>query len=392
MQITPPPGTHHLREQFLIDPQVIFLNHGSFGATPRPVFEVYQNWQLELERQPVEFLGRRSHQLLLESRKSLGEYLQTDWGNIVYVSNATTGVNIVARSLKLGPGDEILATNHEYGAMDRTWKYLSQRNGFSYKNQVINVPVKDTDQIISDLWMGVTPQTKVIFISHITSPTALIFPIEEICVRARAEGILTVVDGAHAPGQIDLNLEKIGADFYCGNLHKWLCAPKGCAFLYARPDVQRMIEPLIVSWGWQSEKPGESQFVDYLEWTGTRDIAAFLTAPEAIKFSRTLDDVGLRRYSCQLATWTHQLLHTRLNSRALCANSLDWFRQMSTLTLPGKTDVQQLQTRLYNDFRIEIPALVWEDYKLLRFSIHAYNSQADILKLQQALSVILTPE
>jgi isopenicillin-N epimerase len=278
------PNTSNLRNEFLLDPRITFLNHGSFGATPRRVFECYQHWQRELEFEPVEFLSRRAPELLQASRAFLAEYLCTQADNLVYVQNATTGLNIVARSLNLVAGDEVLSTDHEYGAIDRTWKFFAQKRGFKYINYPLPSPVSTIAEFVEAFWKGVTPQTRVIFISHITSPTAIIFPIKELCSRARNARILTIIDGAHVPGQISLSLDDLGADIYCGNLHKWLCAPKGSAFLFARPEIQPLIEPLVVSWGWQSENPGPSLFVDYHEWAGTRDISAFLAVPEAIRF------------------------------------------------------------------------------------------------------------
>src|SRR5512143_294077 len=186
-----------LESQFLLDPQIHFLNHGSFGATPKPVFEEYQRRQRELERQPVEFLGRRHDELMRASRTALAAYFKTDADNLVYTQNVTIAVNIVARSLRLGPGHEVLATDHEYGACDRTWRFLSKECGFSYINQPIAVPLVSRERFLDDLWAGVTPRTRLIFLSHITSPTALCFPVEEVCRRARAAGILTIVDGAH---------------------------------------------------------------------------------------------------------------------------------------------------------------------------------------------------
>src|SRR5574342_631097 len=201
-----------IKDQFLLDPNVIFLNHGSFGATPAPVFDAYQSWQRELERQPVEFLGRRATDLLAGSRAALAEYLGVQRDELVYVTNATMGVNIVTRSLPLGPEDEVLSTDHEYGACDRTWRFLAQKFGFAYLNQPISTPFTGKEEIVEQLWLGVTPRTRVISLSHITSPTATILPVAEICCRARAQGILTLVDGAHAPGQLSLELEAIGAD------------------------------------------------------------------------------------------------------------------------------------------------------------------------------------
>jgi isopenicillin-N epimerase len=211
-----------LRKHFLLDPSVTFLNHGSFGATPKSVLTEYQRWQRELENQPVEFLGRRFTVLMAQSRAVLGQYLATHADNLIYTQNVTISMNIVANSLKLGPGDEVLTSDHEYGAMDRTWRFLSKEHGFTYINQPVSLTSKEA--FIDSFWSGVTPRTRVIFLSHITSPTALIFPVEEIIERARAAGIITIIDGAHVPGQLPLHLDSLGADFYGGNLHNFRCA------------------------------------------------------------------------------------------------------------------------------------------------------------------------
>ena len=225
------------RDEFLLDPDVVFLNHGSFGATPRPVFETYQDWQRRLEWQPVQFLGTDIAAYLAEARRALGRYLNVAADDLVYVPNATFGVNVVARSLRLEPGDEVLATDHEYGACENAWLFMGRERGFRYVRQPIPLPLSSAADVMEQFWAGVTPRTKVIFLSHITSPTAMRLPVEAICERARAAGILTVIDGAHAPGQIPLDLTTVGADFYAGNCHKWLCAPKGAGFLFARPEV-----------------------------------------------------------------------------------------------------------------------------------------------------------
>lgn len=186
------------------------------------MFDVYQFWQRELERQPIEFLERRFVERMEISRSALADYFNTQRDDLVYVTNATVGVNIVARSLNLKPEDEVLSTDHEYGACDRTWRFLSRKLGFSYNNQPIELPLASAEEFLEQLWQGVTKRTRVIFLSHITSPTAIIFPVVEVCRHAREQGILTVIDGAHTPGQISLNLEEVGADFYTGNLHKWM--------------------------------------------------------------------------------------------------------------------------------------------------------------------------
>ncbi|HEV2239161.1 MAG TPA: aminotransferase class V-fold PLP-dependent enzyme, partial [Ktedonobacterales bacterium] len=275
--------------EYLLRPGVAFLNHGSFGACPRPVFDAYQHWQRELEGEPVEFLQRRLPALLAEARARLGAFVGTQADNLVFVPNATYAINIIARSLELQPGDEVLGSDHEYGAVARTWRFNCARQGAVWRAQPIPLPITSADEFIERFWAGVTPRTRVIVLSHITSPTALIFPVAEVVRRARERGILTVIDGAHAVGQLDLALDDLGADFYTSNAHKWLCSAKGSAFLFARPEAQALLRPLAVSWGWEAITPGPSRYQDYFEWTGTDDPAAYLSVPAAIEFQRRHD-------------------------------------------------------------------------------------------------------
>ncbi len=375
----------NLRRFFQLDPSVTFLNHGSFGATPRPVFRAYQESQRELERQPVEFLGRRATDLLRTARGALGDLLGTDADNLVFTSNVTVSLNIVARSLELGPGDEVLGSDHEYGALDRTWRFLAKERGFSYVNQPIPVPLPDPGAFVEALWKGVTKRTRVIFLSHITSPTALLFPVEEVIRRAREEGILTVIDGAHAPGQIPLNLDDLGADFYGGNLHKWLCAPKGAGFLYARKDKQHLLKPLVVSWGYESETPGPSPFVDQHEWWGTRDLAAFLAVPSAIQFQQDHDWERVRRACNSLVSrspGTH-LRAKRVNPPG--PHSRDPWTAIRLHTPAGGGGCSPFKARLYERYRIEVPLIQWNRHKLIRISVQGYNTRRDVEKLLTAL-------
>ena len=377
------------KELFLLDPSITFLNHGSFGATPRAVFEKYQWWQRELERQPVEFLGRRFNDLMREARVALGAFVNADADDLVFVPNATTAINIVARSLRLAPGDEILTTDHEYGAMDRTWRFICRKTGAVYKQQTIPVPVTTPAEFIERFWAGVTPRTRVVFLSHITSPTALILPVKEICRRARVNGILSIIDGAHALGQLPLDLSDIGADFYTSNAHKWLCSPKGSAFLYVRREMQNLIEPLVVSWGYESEKPGASKFVDEQEWNGTRDIAAYLSVPEAIRFCAEYDWQRVREQCHALARIAREKISSLTGIAPLSPDSADWYAQMATLPLP-QCDAAQLKTRLYDEFRVEVPIVVWQNRQFIRVSIQAYNSPADVQRLLFALGEIFS--
>ncbi len=377
----------NLKKHFLLNPTVTFLNHGSFGATPKPVFNEYQRWQRELENQPVEFLGRRHNDLMRISREVLGEYLGTSAENLVYAQNVTIALNIVARSLELGVGDEVLTTNHEYGAMDRTWRFLSKERGFTYINQPVDLTSQD--DFIESFWKGVTPRTCVIFLSHITSPTATIFPVEKIIQRAHAKNIITVIDGAHVAGQLPLHLDSLGADFYCGNLHKWLCAPKGAGFLYARPQVQHLLKPLVVSWGYESETPSGSTFIDHHEWWGTRDIAAFLSVPKAIEFQQDHAWAEVRGACHQLAVETWQRINALTGLAPLHDSADSWFAQMTVSPLPPYTDLVELKRRLYDEHRIEIPLIEWHEKKLIRLSVQGYNSKRDMDKLLSALKVLL---
>jgi isopenicillin-N epimerase len=377
-----------LRALFLLDPNVVFLNHGSFGSCPRPVFEAYQAWQRELERQPVEFLGRRFGGLMGEARAALGAYLGADADDLVFTPNATTGLNIVARSLHLSAGDEVLTTDHEYGALDRTWQFLCQKWGARYLRRPIPLPIESPEAVVEAIWAGVTPRTKVLFLSHITSPTAIIFPIQDLIARARAAGILTVVDGAHAPGQIPLDLEALGADFYAGNCHKWMMTPKGSAFLFARREAQSLLEPLIVSWGWEADEPGPSRFVDHHQWQGTNDMAAYLSAPAAIRFMEAHNWPAVREECHELLRVARRRVGELTGQAPIIPDASDWFAQMAAFPLPA-CDGEGLKRRLYDEFCIEVPIIEWNGRQFVRVSIQGYNTPADVEALTGALRSLL---
>ncbi len=377
--------------EYLLRPDMAFLNHGSFGACPRPVFEEYQRWQRELALQPVEFLARRLHDLLATARAALATYVGTEADNLVFVPNATHGMNIVARSLHLEPGDEVLGTSHEYGAVERTWRFLCGQAGAHYRSQPIALPVTDAETLLEQLWAGVTERTRVIVVSHITSPTALIFPIEAICRRAAAQGILTVVDGAHAPGQIDLHLDTLHADFYMGNCHKWLCAPNGAAFLYARPERQPLLHPLVVSWGWEAREPGPSLFQDYYEWTGTADPSAYLSVPAAIAFQAQHDWPQVRAACHALAAQARERIGVLTGLEQICPDSPEWWEQLCSLPLPitESAAANALKQNLWEKYLVEVPIVDWQDRFFVRVSIQVYNSPNDVDRLVDGLSHLL---
>ena len=374
-----------LRQEFLLDPDVVFLNHGSFGACPRPVFERYQAWQRELERQPVEFLGRRQRDLLVQARRSLATYLNVQPDDVVYLPNVTSALNVVARSLPLQPGDEILTTDHEYGALDRTWTFVTEQRGASIKVQHLPVPLVEPDEVVEAVWAGVTDRTKVLFLSHITSPTAIRLPIEPLISRARERGIRTVVDGAHAPGQIDLDLTKMGVDFYGGNCHKWLSSPKGAGFLYARPEVQSLVEPLVISWGWRPRDPWSTPFVDGIQRQATHDPAAYLSVPDAIEFQQQHNWPEVRQECHELARLARLGMAELTGVEPLVADDPRWFAQMATLPLPPGTNAEEVKRRLYDEHRIEIPSAHWGETPCLRISVQGYNTRADVERLLEAV-------
>jgi isopenicillin-N epimerase len=377
-----------LGELFPLRKDISFLNHGSFGACPRPVFEKYQAWQRELESQPVEFLGRRVVGLLAEAREVLAGFVGTSAGNVVYVPNITWAMNAVANSIDLKPGDEVLTTDLEYGAVDRTWRYHCDRRGARYVVQPISLPVTTTDAIVEQLWAGVTERTRVISMSHITSGTALILPVAEVCRRARAAGILTAIDGAHAPGQIDLDLDAIGADFYCANCHKWLCSPKGAGFLYARPEAQDLLAPLVIGWGYNAEHPSSSLFIDHFERQGTADPSAYLSVPAAIAFQREHDWPAVRAACHALVGNARDRIGALTGLPQLSPDSTEWWSQMSTMPIPP-VDGQKLHNRLWDEYQIEIPVAGAHRRPGVRISIQAYNNQRDVDRLVDALTVLL---
>ena len=345
-----------LRDQFLLDPGVVYLTHGTYGACPRPVLDEYQRWQRELERRPIEVLARRWDELLGEARAVLAAYLGARGDDLVFVANATTALNTVARSLELDPGDEVLTTAEEYGAVDLTWEAAGAR--------VVQAPLES-------LWEHIGKRTRVLSISHIASPTGAIRPVAELCAQAREAGLISVVDGAHAPGHVPVDLEAIGADAYAGNCHKWLCAPKGAGFLWVRPGLQERIDPLVVSWGWP-----EAEFAKRHSWQGTRDPAAWLAVPAAIEFQREWgwDDVRTR---------CHALAERFVTESGLPAAASE-FAQMVAVELPP-CDPVEVQRRLLDEHRIEVPCFEHAGRPLLRLSVQGYNDDADVDRLLEAL-------
>jgi isopenicillin-N epimerase len=376
------PDGDALRAEFLLDPDVTFLNHGSFGACPRAVLERYQEWQLELEREPVLFLARRLEGLLAEARAALGEYVGANPDDLVFVPNATSGVNIAAWPLGLQAGDEVLSTNLEYGALDLTWEHVCGDFGARYVRTPVQLPLGEAEEVVETIWAGVNERTRVLYLSHHTSATALTLPVAELCRRARERGIVTVIDGAHVPGHFALNIRELDPDFYTGNCHKWLCAPKGAAFLYVRRELQPKVHPLVFSWGYEGDDP---PFVARHEQQGTRDPSAYLTVPYAIEWQRSRD-WHLVRERC------HALARRAAGELGLTAVVPDTqhglYGQMVSLQLPDAAPAD-LQERLFDDHRIEIPVTDRAAPRLIRASFQGYNDESDLERLKAALDALL---
>jgi len=371
-----------IKNYFMLDPAIIYLNHGSFGACPRPIFENLVHWQKQLELEPVKHLAFDIFPLLEESRLSLSKYIGCKKDDLIFTPNPSTALNTVIKSLNLNKGDEILSTNHEYGALDKTWSFICKKTGAKYIRQKINLPLNSNEDFINQFKSGITDRTKVIFLSHITSATGLIFPAKEICKIAKKKEILCIIDGAHAPGHIKLNISEMNPDVYVGACHKWMCSPKGVSFLYVKNNLQNMIDPLVVSWGYEAEEPGKSQFLDYHQWQGTRDMSAYLTIPKTIEFlhNNKWDEVASKCRKTNL--WARKEINNLLGNDPLCDNK--FLGQMSSIYLDFKNPIQT-QIDFYTKYNIQIPFMIWNEISLIRISIQAYNKKDDVYKLLDAL-------
>lgn len=380
-----------MKSLFFLRDDVTFLNHGSFGASPLPVMREYQRIQIELEKQPVEFMDRRHDAMLADARTCLAGYLGCEAEDIVYVPNTTTGVNAVARSLPLKPGDEVVISDQEYGALEKMWNFVCQATGAKLVKAVIPFPLSSPDEIRNAILDAVTPKTKVVFFSHISSATALVFPVKEILDALRGSGVYTLIDGAHAPAQIPLNISELDPDFYTGNCHKWMMAPKGTAFLYARKELQHLLVPPVISWGNTHRPQGYSYFIDEFEYQGTRDISNFLAVPAAIKF---MDFHNWRKVSddCSMLVQSAKRgMEEVTGTESLYPGETDLIRQMVSVRLPEKAPAG-LKMMLYDEFRIEIPVFAHNGERFIRISLNVYNSQKDVDKLLEALKYLLLKE
>lgn len=389
--------SENLASFFLLDPEVTFLNHGSFGACPKPVFEAYQRWQLKLERQPVAFLdpNRGLSGWMRDARQAVAAAVGAQADDLVGQTNATMALNVVAQSLDLKPGDEILTTDHEYAALEKTWAYVCRRSGAVVKVVKIPLPLTTEAQFTDTILAGITDRTRVLFLSHITSATALVFPIERAVAAARKRGIWSVIDGAHTPGHIPLNLDALGADFYAGNCHKWMMAPKGAGFLHVRREWQAMLNPLIISHGWTEDARntgtkgvfGNTPFIDGLEMQGTRDPSAWLAVPDALAFTRQHDWPKVAAECRRLVQDTAARVRSLTGLPGFCSPEF-CAPQMASMPVPD-CDPLVLQQTLMAEYGIEIPCFKWQDHTIVRVSAQGYNTQSQMNLLVTALTELL---
>ena len=376
----------YIKKQFLLDKDIIFLNHGSFGSCPKPIFQDYQNWQKLLESQPVQFLQKSLYPALKKSRVTLSNFIGCSEDEIIFFENPTTAVSNIIYNLKLKRNDEVLMTNHEYGALVRAWCAWSKKTGVKIVQQKIPVPILTEKQFTEAFFQGITKKTKVIFISQITSPTALIFPIKHIINYAKKNGIITIVDGAHVPGHIELNINDLGCDFYTGAIHKWLCAPKGTSFLYVKKKHQTWVKPLIYSWGKNGDDPTPSEFLQNFQWQGTRDMSSFLTIPKAIEFYDN-NIKKLQSHSREKILKVFNLFESVFATEPISSGG-QWLGQMVSHPLPNTVGID-LKEKLWEQYKIEIPIFTWNEQNFIRISIQVYNNSQDVESLIKALKTLV---
>jgi isopenicillin-N epimerase len=377
-----------MKDLFLLDPKITYLNFGSFGACPKPIFDDYIQWQYLLEKDPVQFITETGPEYLALSKNALAAYINCESKDLILTPNPTYAINLLVKNLKLNPGDEVLTTNLEYGALDKTWNFYLNKYGGKYVQSSISLPIQSKEEFIAEFWTGYSDKTKVVFISQITSATGLILPVKEICVEAKKRGLITIVDGAHVPGHIHLNLKELDSDFYTGACHKWMMTPKGCSFLFAKKEFHQILDPLIVSWGYNNDTE-LNRLHEFHQFNGTRDFSAYLTIPAALKF---MNDYNWPKQAddCKdlLLSSAKRVLKV-LNTKSLAPLNKDFFGQLCSCPIISKDPVK-LKKLLFDKYQIQIPIIESNSNVYLRFSIQAFNDDKDIDNLIYALEDIGT--
>jgi isopenicillin-N epimerase len=392
-----------LRSNWRLDPEVAFLNHGSFGACPQAVLDVQTEVRNRMEREPADFFIRKLPGLLAEAREALGRFLGADSDDLAYVPNVTVAVNSVLQSLEFSEGDEILVTNHAYNACRNVVDYVAQRSGSKVVEVTIPFPLASEQVMLESIISAVGPRTRLAMLDHVTSPTGLVCPINELVDLLRARDVTVLVDGAHAPGMLELDLRSLDADFYAGNCHKWMCAPKGAGFLHVSPELRERTRPAIISHAANADVSEVERFRLAFEWTGTRDPTPWLSVPAAISVVGGMLAGG----------WDEVMLHNRtlaLEGRALVASALGvalpcpdtMIGSLATLEVPhsdrlpppahgSALALDPLQEALFRDFKVEVPVLgsPAAEGRLIRISAQLYNERRDYERLAEGLTALL---
>jgi len=389
-----------LRARWALDPEIVFLNHGSFGACPTQVLQAQDELRARLEAEPVRFMVRELEPRLDEARASLASFLDANPEELAFVPNATAGVNTVLRSLHFAPGDELLTTNHEYNASRNALDWVAGRLGAKVVVARLPWPVPTPKAVVEAVLEQVTPRTRLLLIDHISSQTALVLPIQELVRTLRERGVETLVDGAHGPGQVPLSLRELGAGYYTGNCHKWLCAPKSVAFLHVRQDLQAGLKPLSVSHGHNSPRRDRSRFRLDFDWTGTHDPTPALCVPLALQVMGAMLPGGwpaLMADNRAKALAARRMLCERLGVAPHCPEEM--VGAMVTVSLPEGYPVDPppphyldpLQDRLFHDWKIEVPVIAWPKppQRHLRVSAQLYNTHSEYQRLTEALEALL---
>jgi isopenicillin-N epimerase len=372
----------------MLEPGVAFLNHGSFGAVPRVIFDAQAEWRRRIEASPVELLGRQCPALLAKAKSAIGRFLGMEPADFGLVTNASEGANAVLRSIDLRPGEELVTTTHVYGAVRQAMRYAAGRAGAGYREIDVPLPARSADAMTDAVLAGLGGRTRLLVIDHVTSPTALVFPVRQIAAACAARGVEVLFDGAHAPGMLEFAVPALGATYYAGNLHKWCCAPKGCGFLWVRPDRQTDVHPTVIS-----HHLGEG-FAREFDWQGTRDITAWLTGPAALAFMAELGWPDVRAHNHSMAVWAHRMLCDRWKVDPVSPLDGALLGSMATVPLPGalrdmtEPEGLALQQRMYSEHRIEVPIIRWCGRWFLRVSCQAYNKPDQYLLLADAVATL----
>jgi isopenicillin-N epimerase len=370
-------------------PDTIYLNHGSFGPPPLAVQEARREWQQRLDEQPMDFFVRQLEPAWFAVRDRLARFIGTSGANLIFVDNATVGMNIVADSFPLRPDDEVLLTNHEYGAVERIWDRACKAAGAIRKTVNLPLPFTTAEEIVERFLAATTAKTRLIVISHITSPTAVTLPVKQVCAAARARGIATCIDGPHALVQEDVALDALGCDYYMASCHKWLSAPFGSGLLYAAPEHQARIRPPYLSWG-RLPPTQLNNWADEFLWSGTRDYAAILAIPAAIDFIESIGIATFREHAHRLARYAREQLTELTGRTPIIPDDLAWYCSMAHVPLPPGSR-QPLQDQLWQQFHIEVPIVEWNGERYVRVSCHLYNDESQVNELVRGLKTLLYP-